>query len=498
MAKLYKKEAVTNVIFAFMLGLFCLAFAGIILFFPPGFVVRLSLIIFAFFIIIIAWGLREKSNAAPNQLLIGLTTLVVVLSIVWPRYFFFNLGPLPKINPLTLTEFVTCIVIILSATYSPSFSSNLYKTIKNGGWIFKLAIIWLVWRLIANFLGEYPVSSVLEFMRETIFVSSFLLFGLVIASYDEGPKRMVHYILLAGFIVSFAGLVEAFQQKNYFVGFAPQDTDGELSKVIATITAEKIRSGAYRVQSTFDHPIVFSQFAAALIPMSIYGIFYGFNRFWRLLSFLILPITFLAIIKSGSRSGIASFVVAIAFMGALFWSKAIVHGKISKFVALLGIPILFVGMGIGAYILQELTYGGGHTESGSSSWRMVMINMGIKALWDSPFWGFGQGMAVIKAGITNSNGIHTIDSYLLTIALDSGYIGLILFLLLIVVFCFKGFKYAIFRTGDEGLFVGACVASCLALVTTFSILSIVNNMTLFWLLMASTFPYMGNKTKGIQ
>lgn len=471
--------------------------AVLVVLFPIGFVAKAAIIIAGLFAIILAWRLRSKTNKVPDKFVFGLMMFIVTLSVAWPRYVFFGVGSLPKVNPQTISVMVGLALICLFSLYSPAFSKRVANSIKNGGVIFSIAVVWLLWRFFANFLGEYPIISTLEYLRESLYLSSFLLFGVVIASYDNGPKIMVRLIILAAFFVGVAGLVEAFQQKNIFVGFASQDADGDLAKVIAVITSEKIRSGAYRVQSTFDHPIAFAQFFAALMPLTLYGVIYDRKRIWRVLSFVIIPITLLAILKSGSRAGIVSFVIVIGFLGVLYWFRAIAHGRISKFVAIIALPLLAVGIGFASYILQELASGSSQIESGSSTWRIVMINSGIDALWDSPLWGFGQGMALSKAGVVNPSGIATIDSYLLSIAIDSGYIGLLLLLILIITFGYKGFKYAIINKGEDALFVGFCVAGALALVTTFTILSITSNMTFLWLLITATFPYL-NQNKSIK
>lgn len=495
-----KNESKLNQIFLGVLLIFVsILTAVLVVLFPLGFVVRIIMIIMAFFAIILAWGLRAKPNKVPDRHVFGLMMLIVMLSVAWPRYVFFSAGSLPKVNPQTLSVMAGLGLVFLFSIYSPNFSKRFVDSAKSGGAIFLWAIIWLIWRFFANFLGEYPIISTFDYLRETLYLSSFLIFGVVISSYDDGPKKMLHLILLVALFVGLAGLVEAFQQKNMFVGFASQDSEGDLTKIIAGIASEKIRSGAYRAQSTFDHPIVFAQFFAALMPMALYGVLYEKKRLWRFLSFIIIPITLLVILKSGSRAGIVSFATAAGFLGVLFWFRAIVHGRISKFVAMLALPFLVVAIAFATYALQELAVGSSQVESSSSTVRMIMINSGIDALWESPLWGFGQGMALSKAGVVNTVGLATIDNYLLTLAIDSGYIGLMLFLVLMVTFGFKGFKYAVTNKGDDGMFVGVCVAGALALFTTFSILSIPNNMTFLWLLITATFPYINqNKTVNLK
>ena len=230
------------------------------------------------------------------------------------------------------------------------------------------------------------------------------------------------------------------------------------------------------------------------MPLAFYSIVYEKKLFWRFLSITLTPIAFLAILESGSRAGIASLVVAASFWGMFFWFRTIVQGGVSKFLAILSLPLFGLGVAFAVNVIQNLALGGSEIESGSSAWRMVMINSGINTLSSSPFWGFGQGMAISKAGIVNPSVIPTIDSYLLTLAIDSGYVGFLLFLMLIFTFVYKGFKSVTANNADDAMFVGACVAGVMAIITTFTVLSITSNMTFLWILITATFPYI-NKNR---
>lgn len=465
------------------------AFFGIALvILPMGFFFRVFVVFAAAFTLLLAWLVRSERNLVPNRLIFFLMMLIVSLSVVWPRYVFFRFEPLPRINPYTVSIMLGLCLLLLFILISPEFGRRISGTMRRGGWVVKLTLLWFAWRLIASVLGEYPFASTINLLRELTYIGSFLLFGVVIASFENGPRYMFRAIMVTGLFVSIAGVIEAFQHKNYFSGFASQNEEGELAAVLSNIALAKIRMGDYRAQSTFDHPIVFAQFCAALMPLATYGVLYEKRWFWRLISLLIIPIALLAVLKSGSRAGIVSFAMAAVFLGLLFWLRAFFHGRMSKAVAIIALPAMLAVIGIAFVVSLYLIEGRSSVEAGSSSVRLLMIRYGIDALWQSPLWGFGYGLATTKAGVVGLMGVVTIDNYLLSIALDSGYVGLGLFVAMIVVYALKGFAVAVQKRGEEGMFVGACVAGVLALFATFTILSIPNNMTLLWLLVTASFP----------
>lgn len=459
---------------------------------PTGFSARLAILVFAVSSLFIAWAFRANRNRVPEGLVFTGVCLLTVLSVLWPRYVYFHTAGLPGVNLLTVSTMAGLFVVVTLLVFSPRFSTGVFSVIASANWIAKIVGIWFVWRLFACFVGTEPVYSLLGFARELVYLSSFLLFGFVLAALPNGSTWLYRLLLLSGVAVGVAGIVEAFSQHNWFVQFATAGEGGDQSGSLAGIAAEKIRFGAFRAQSTFDHPIVFAQFVAALVPLAIYAIWQDKSKFWKLVALVALPVALLALLKAGSRAGHGSVLVAFALIGLVLWLRALVHGKFSKAFAIVALPALVAGIGIAYLIIQDLALGRVQHEASSTAVRLVMLRQGIAALEDSPLWGFGHGMALYKAGVVNVAGFATIDNYLLSIALDSGYVGLALFFLFLAVFAVKSLSFAVREPGPTGLFVGACLASVLAIMATFSVLSIPNNMTLMWLLMTATFPYLGH------
>jgi hypothetical protein len=486
------RDYLKPIFIALTAGILAVAFGLIAAIFPSGISVRLFVVLFIGFSFLFFWGFRASSNSPRFSLHLVALTLVISLSVVWPRYVYLHLPGLPSVNALTLMVMACLYVAIASTLASPAFSKAVGNTFAASGVLPKLIGLALVWRLLCCLVGETPVPSTTGFLKELVYINSFILFGYVFATLKDGGLILFRVLTLCGIFVGLAGIYEAFTEHNLFSRFASVGADGDVSGTLANIAAEKIRSGAYRAQSTFDHPIVFAQFVAALIPISLYGISREKSLFWRLVALASLPIALLSILKSGSRAGIVSVVVAFGLVAVVMWLRALVHGRLTKIVAFVSLPALMGGLGLGYLLLQELAAGRGQHEVSSSGVRMLMLRTGINALADSPIFGFGQGQAIVKAGVLNANNLATIDNYFLSIALDSGYVGLALFVLVLVVFSFKSLMVAVKNPSSDGLYVGACLASVLAIAATFTGLSIINNMTLLWLLIAATAPYLAS------
>lgn len=457
-------------------------------FVPPGQLVRILVLPAGLGLLTLSWMLRRKEARLPARAVFILLMTTVCFSVLWPRYVFFSVGG-PNVNPQTLSVFASLATIAFWVTYSPSFSTKFSRVIFSSSGIGLLAVLWFGWRLLASALGEFAFVSVADYVRDLIYVSSFFLIGCAIATYEDGPKWMLRVLVASGLVVAALGLIEAFAQKNYFVQFASGADNPAVADALKTIMFEKIRDGNYRAQSTFDHPIVFAQFIAAVVPLAAYVAVFERHWIWRLIGFLVVPIGFLAIVKSGSRSGLFSLAVAMAFVGVFVWLRSMTSKGPGRVIALAALPVLLLGLAVGYFVAQELVLGRSSSEAGSSVVRLKMFWDSVTALYESPLWGFGHGMALFKAGVISGHtGVATLDSLFLTIALDSGYVGFLLFVAIIVLFSIKSALTAVRLRDQEGARAGMLVASVLALFATFAGLSISNNMTLFWLLVAIALP----------
>ncbi len=459
---------------------------------PLGLLIRIIALPIGLVFLSLCWMLRHKEASLPNSGFFFLLMLTVCLSVLWPRYVYFSLGG-PHANPLTLSILTSLTAIFLWTTYSPAFSTKLRKVIFNSTGIGHFILLWLGWCLFASILGEQPFASLLDYARDLVYISSFFLIGCTIATYENGPKWMLRVVVSSGLIVVSAGLIEALLHQNYFLQFASGGDSQEVADALKTIQLDKTRDGSYRAQSTFDHPIVFAQFIAAIIPLAVYFLLSETHRIWRLIGVLVVPVGALAIAESGSRSGIVSLAAAFTFIGIFIWMRSITAQGFGKVFAIAALPALLLGIAVAYFVAQELVFGRSSSETGSSSVRLRMVWDSVAALNDSPIWGFGHGMAVLKAGVTSGHtGVMTIDSLPLTIALNYGYIGLLLFIATIFIFVVKGSVAAIRLRDQEGIRAGMVVASVLALTATFAGLSINNNMTLLWLLIGTALPSIKN------
>lgn len=466
-------------------------FIGLLIgFFPPGFTVRvIALPVFIGFLVL-AWMTRSNGARMPGALSLSVLFGTVILSVLWPRYVYFSVGG-PSVNPLTLLTFASIVLTLALIAHSPALTARMAQVHRASKPIGTILLLWLVWRFIASVSGKYPVAAGYEFFRELAYLTSFYLIGSIIACSRDGPRTLIRILLGCAFLVAAAGCIEAIQQKNPFVRFATGGATMSAIESLKIVAAEKIRAGSYRTQSTFEHPLVFAQFLVAALPLAGYAALCERSKFWRLLAMALVPMALFTLYKTGSRAGVASLAGSLAFLGIVGWIKLVRSKGYGKAVAFAAVPALMLGLAALALLVDELASGRNRVEQSSSSVRLKMLSLGVRALEDSPVLGFGQGSAISKAGILDPmTGSGTIDSLLLSIAIDSGYVGLFLFLLFVLFVVGKGTLAALRLKGAESAQQACIVSALLAVFGAFITLSINSNLTLFWLLCTAALPAM--------
>lgn len=476
------------VVFFSLVILIAILIGLMIVFFPPGFTIRFAALPIAVGFIGFAWALRSGNSGLPGRWTCAVLLVTIALSVLWPRYIFFSIGG-PFVNPLTIFVFLSVLLSLAWIAYSPALTEKMGSIANGARPLFLMIAIWYIWRLVTCLTGEFPWASAFELFKEILYLSSFIVFGWILVVLPNGRQSMFRTLLLCAVVVSSIGCVEYFLKYNFFVQFASGHDSAAAASAIKTIAMDKTRDGGFRIQSTFDHPIVFGQFIAGMLPIALLIFRRERSLIWRAISLLLFPLGLFALYKAGTRSGligVALFIVVLVFVGWTF----LVRGKgFSKAIAFLAMPALFLGLMLAYVVVQELVLGRSRIEAGSSYVRLQMISMGVSALTDSPIFGFGQGSAISKAGIVDrATGVGTIDSLLLSTALDSGYIGLAILLVFLSWFFCVGIKKAISSDPKRSFEIVCIFGAALATFSPFATLSITSNLTFFWLLFAATLP----------
>jgi O-antigen ligase len=198
------------------------------------------------------------------------------------------------------------------------------------------------------------------------------------------------------------------------------------------------------------------------------------------------------LLVSGSRGGFVSFLVAMPAM-LLLWTIRYTKANRASFLPVLMSALAMMGtvatMGLILFSgkLSRTIFGGGET-AGSTSARFDQFNMALPHIVSNPVTGHGRSTAAELVGFfTPGNPIPTIDSYLITLLVEQGVTGFLLFFGMIGFGVWFAARLYI-GNPDERATLGAPIACSLLAFAVYRIaLSQTENHTLMFLMIGLVF-----------
>lgn len=450
---------------------------------PIGVLIRLAGIVALIALLATAWATRAGAGRRPGIWFHWILGLAVFFSMAWPRHVNFNIGGVG----VGLGNFSLALGVfscLFGVVHYKDVTRSIAEIVRRYRFFLALMLIWFSWRFIAAFLGENPLGSVVILIRELIFYPSMLVIGLCLCGPAAGVNTLARAVVVATIISAVFGIVEAGLGHNPLSKWALSAALAGDQESLGFIASEKMRGGSFRTQSIFTHPIVFAQFIVGAIPVCCWFAWRTNSGLERLICWLAVLLALASIGTSGSRSGLVGLLAVGLTVGTIWWWRGLRGSWRARLFAAAGLPVaLLIGVGV-VFVAQALFLGRSANEQGSTDARMQMLNLAFSELRSSPIHGFGEGSAIFKAGLTSSSGIVSIDSYLLNCALDSGYVGLVLMVLVFFVLFGQSIVHAVRSLSAGAKSWSLLIGSVVGVWTAFLGLSTTQNMSYLWLLIA--------------
>jgi O-antigen ligase len=337
----------------------------------------------------------------------------------------------------------------------------------------------LLWRFAAGISGDDPAGSLAASATNTLYVSSWAFTASVLFTQLHARAALAPAIAIAGCMAGLLAIFEVFTGNTVLnvSGLAGWSRGDPV--LFDSLSTPKFREGVQRAQSTFSHPIVFGQFMAAVIPMGLHLILMRRGRN-PVLGILLLLFCTVSIYLCNSRSPLF---VALASASFYVAARYLYQSGASRNLGLAILAVTAAAVG-GLFFVEDvvrLLAGRTSVEAGSSEARGAMIAYGLNAILDRPLVGYGEGRSVYVAGLVGQGDQLTIDNYFLSIAIDFGIPGFVIFSVfsLSVVMGWRNVGGDIRRIEQDMLV--AVLAAAFGIMIGQSVISIDENMTYFYL-----------------
>jgi hypothetical protein len=426
----------------------------------------------------------RHNDRLSSELLLYSALAYLVLSFLWPRYVAFWIPGLPSLNLQRIANVVVLFAMVSSVLSSRQFRSELVSSFTSFRLFWACFFIFELFRFVSIALSERFFASLYQFSNEFFVHAAFVFLGVYFGSNWKIFKLFVVAVLGSFVVVFFIAIAEYIYGGNLFSGFV----DPSNSYVLWALS-DKIRGGAYRVQSTFGHPLTFAEFSSVALCISL--TYFGFSRragwFKVFIAGLLITIGVASVFLTRSRAGYVAAAVSctLIFVGPLL--VGILRRRISLAAASFwsfSIGFVFIAAVVVGFVVFDYAFGSKSYELSNSA-RLLMFTRGIDLLVESPVVGHGVGMAAEVIGIRAYNGVsqYTVDSLLVSYAVESGLFAIVAFIgcfLSAISSCFV----SLVRSNDREWFIWYGVIIAILSFFIFKIiLSLIDNSFFMFILM---------------
>lgn len=348
--------------------------------------------------------------------------------VVWPNYAELKIASLPNLAPDRILRFLLFFGLLWKIIEHRCNLQLVQKRILANSYFFMAIILYVAIRLMSSILSVSPFEATYIFLKNELLISApIILFTFLAVKNFSDFGKIFLVLIISGVVVGVLGLIEYRKEENIFSSFVSEDSD-----YVMGVFLDKTRDFSYRVQGTFDHPILLGQFFVVLIPLiwikakeckSFFALaFYGVSAVLAVVS----------IYTSGSRSSQGFFIFEIfAITSWVIYcrSRKTLNQAISNFLITLIPGLIFIFVII-AIIFGENIIGSTDETISSTNSRFEMLVGGVEKISDNLFFGHGLSEAISVFSLTGRAGLQTLDNFYILTGIESGvFAPIILFLL---------------------------------------------------------------------
>jgi hypothetical protein len=403
--------------------------------------------------LLVIWALPE-SNWAPTRSLEMLFFAMFIALIVWPNYLAIALPGLPWITLIRLTSFPLVLILLTCISMSADFRGQMRKSLVSLKAVPILLATFVAIQLISIGLSKDIATSIQKFVvAQTTWTASF--FAAVYLFRKPGQIKTWSAILWGmAIFVALIGIWEFRIQRLPWLGHIPSFLKID-DEAVGHILAGNRRAGTtlYRSQSTFSTPLGLAEYLALCLPFGLHFLSVRFSPRTRFIAWCSIPIVLYACYLTDAKLGMVGSLVALV---AYSFSSALRNWMRNKgsLVAASSLFSFFLAFGVVVAALMfvhrfKILILGDASHDNSTAARIAQYTLGYQKLLAWPF-GYGIGMGGATLGFGQDLGSMTIDTYYLSVALEYGVVGFIVYYGMFAIAIYEGFRrYLLAPSKDE-------------------------------------------------
>lgn len=407
------------------LGLFY-GFWGTVL--PTAFIIIL-IIPFIILSLLLLWLLPDGAQA-PDRALWRLFLLFTGVTFLWPNYLAIALPGLPWLSMRRIFGLIMGTVFLVSLASSRRMREEIINAMQSLPVLWKLIVAFFVAQIFSVIFSVYPVLAYKHWFNSQYAWTVVFFLSIYMFLRPGNVLGWAKLLSIAAVIISLIAIAEQRNQMVLWANHIPPffKIDDE---IIDRILNPNFRSGKYRSQAIFSVSLAMAEFLALTFILILHRFMSKVSTRERLALFAALVATVTGIAMSGARVGFVGLVVGVALYFLIWGYRRYRESKTDVVGAALtyGYPALLAVATTLILTVDALRFrilGGGGSQISNDA-REIQFDMAPPVIMRRPIFGYGGGRGADALGYTTPGGDLTIDTYILSIVLDYGVVGFVIF-----------------------------------------------------------------------
>ncbi|WP_191252575.1 O-antigen ligase family protein [Kordiimonas sediminis] len=450
---------------------------------------RLLIPIAVIIILFCIWALPAKEKSLEGFIIFGTSTFVVVF-LFFPPYL--SVLPIPGnawIGAPRIVLYLTIGVFLIGLSTSRKIKANIFNVYQNNRRLCQCILALLAVQFTGIFFSPKILSIVWDLIKYTTYTIFPFLF--IIATFTKF-KQLKLLLILMVLSLPVWGILAPVELKTgniIYLEFMPGWAFGT-DEVTQKILTPTYKGGNYRIKGPSITPLEFGELIGVILPITVALMMEKFNVAIRILGAIFYILGGLAVFYTGSRLGlIISIVGTVSYL--FFWAVRLwIHDKknlIGPAIASIypAFVIALVSVILASNKLHNIILGGGDTAASTNA-RFKMWEKGFPIIFERPLFGHGFSTAATVLNYRDFQGNVQIDSYWLSVFLDSGLLGGGIFAVLFFLAIRNSMQLYLFtKVAHEGFpYTNALASSFIAFIVGKLVLSQDANHSLIYIFLA--------------
>jgi O-antigen ligase len=436
--------------------------------------------------VVLLWVMPDLPLVSPGFIRKAFFVMLIA-DLCIPNYYMVQVAGLPWISARRLATFALIAPFLIAIAASSDVRWQIMERIRASLLIFTCAVGYLVMATLSVLTSVLPSESA-SALVEAVLSWYVPFFAMIYIIKDNDDVILILKIICAcAIFVTLAGFLEFHFQRNFFVEIFPRGTLEALVQNNPTLgslipgTINHFRNGLYRAQSNFVTSLSFGEFEIIVIPIALFFAAYRKNLFERSLGWVVTFGGIIGIFCSGARGAYIGVLLSLAVFVAIWSIRKGMNNKASLAPAVVGLTGLVSFAVVAGLIVfwkraHNMVLGGGDAQA-SNNGRYEQWAVGIQFIKSNPITGHG----FVNGGFVISN---SIDSYVLSLLIETGIPGLVFFVGLLLLPIWYGLRNSLSDLSESGAVAGAVACSFIAFTTNRLVLSQRENHMLMFSLLA--------------